>query len=149
MRFNNLALQLRKNLSFQQKQLVVPLLKAMGSYISGDQDEVAADLDVLQKIVIMQNDIDIGSIDFSTSAIDNLRGIFSSKKKEKAAGDGFISALMSEVEFVMRGNKFIVTVDEEYMSMYHTYMTMKKFELDGKSKFEKMSLRSKRRHDAK
>ena len=85
MRFNNLALQLRKNLSFQQKQLVVPLLKAMGSYISGDQDEVAADLDVLQKIVIMQNDIDIGSIDFSTSAIDNLRGIFSSKKKGSAS----------------------------------------------------------------
>ena len=54
--------------------------------------------------------------------MEHLKTIFASKEAVRSAGEAFINCLLNEVEFKMYDKKYIVTVDEEYMTNLHQYM---------------------------
>ena len=65
------------------------------------------------------------------------------------AGDTFINGLMGEVEFEMRGRKYVVNVGEGYMPHFHKYMLKMAGELHGQVQGRDIYLRSKKQRYAK
>ena len=59
----------------------------------------------------MQNHIDVGTIRYSSQAVDLLASISQNEMTRRLAGIAFINTLMREIEFEMHGWRYIVTVD--------------------------------------